>query len=133
MLNRIIIIGRLTRDPELRHTSSGTAVANFTLAVERNFVNKETGERDVDFIKVTVWQKLAENCAEYLEKGSLAAAEGQLHINKDKGKDGKTYTNVFVNANNVRFLSFNSGDGNEEKSNNEIPGEQFGEDLDGEF
>ena len=132
MLNRIIIIGRLTRDPELRYTASGTPVANFTLAVERNFENKETGERDTDFIKVTVWQNLAENCAEYLEKGKIAAAEGQLYINKDEGKGGKTYTNVFVNANNVRFLSFNSGDGNEESSN-EIPGEQFGEDLDGEF
>ena len=132
MLNRIIIIGRLTRDPELRHTANGTAVANFTLAVERNFVNKETGERDVDFIKVTVWQKLAENCAEYLKKGRMAAAEGELHINKDEGKDGKTYTNAFVNASNVRFLGFDSDD-DKEKSSNEIPGEQFGEDLDGEF
>lgn len=108
MLNRIIIIGRLTRDPELRYIANGTAVANFTLAVEKNFKNKETGERDVDFIKVTVWQKLAENCAKYLKKGSIAAAEGELHINKDKGKDGKTYTNAFVNASNVRFLSFDS-------------------------
>ncbi|MFW6271127.1 MAG: single-stranded DNA-binding protein [Bacillota bacterium] len=62
-MNRIIIIGRLTRDPDNK-----TAVAKFTLAVERNFTNKETSERDVDFIKVTVWQKLAENCAEYLKK-----------------------------------------------------------------
>jgi len=108
MLNRIIIIGRLTRDPELRYIANGTAVANFTLAVEKNFKNKETGERDVDFIKVTVWQKLAENCAKYLKKGRIAAAEGEFHINKDKGKNGKTYTNAFVNASNVRFLSFDS-------------------------
>ena len=133
MLNRIIIIGRLTRDPELRHTANGTAVANFTLAVERNFKNKETGERDTDFIKVTVWQKLAENCAEYLKKGRMAAAEGQLYINKDKGKDGRTYTNAFVNASNVRFLGFDSDNGNEKRSSNEIPGEEFGEDMDGEF
>jgi len=124
MLNRIIIIGRLTRDPELRYTANDRAVANFTLAVERKFKNKETGERDVDFIKVTVWQKLAENCAEYLKKGRMAAAEGQLYINKDKGKDGKTYTNAFVNASNVRFLGFDS-DGDKEKSSNVIPGKQF--------
>ncbi|MFW5788014.1 MAG: single-stranded DNA-binding protein [bacterium] len=116
MLNRIIIIGRLTRDPKLRYTESGRAVANFTLAVERRFKNKETGERDVDFIKVTVWQKLAENCAEYLKKGRLAAAEGELHINKDKGKDGKTYTNAFVNARNVRFLDFDGDSGNGKSS-----------------
>jgi len=125
MLNRIIIIGRLTRDPELRYTSSGTAVANFTLAVERNFKNKETGKRDVDFIKVTVWQKLAENCAEYLNKGRMAAAEGQLHINKDKGKAGKTYTNAFVNASNVKFLGFDSYN-DKDKPSNQIPDENLG-------
>ncbi|MFW6270712.1 MAG: single-stranded DNA-binding protein [Bacillota bacterium] len=118
MLNRIIIIGRLTRDPELRYTESGRAVTNFTLAVERNFKNTETGEREVDFIKVTVWQKLAENCAKYLKKGSLAAAEGQLYINKDKGKDGRTYTNAFVNARNVRFLSFDNDSGGSSNDEN---------------
>lgn len=117
MLNRIIVIGRLVRDPELNYTGSGTAVSNFTLAVERNFTNKNTGERDVDFIKVTVWQKLAENCSKYLKKGRMAAAEGQLHINKNKGKDGKTYIDAFINANNVQFLG-GSNSSNEQQNTN---------------
>ena len=75
MLNRIILIGRLTKDPELRYTPSGVAVAKFTLAVDRNFKNQQ-GEKETDFINIVVWQKQAENVANYLLKGKLAAVEG---------------------------------------------------------
>ncbi|RQD74198.1 MAG: single-stranded DNA-binding protein, partial [Halanaerobium sp. MSAO_Bac5] len=68
MLNRIVLIGRLTRDPELRYTSNGTPVCNFTLAVERNYTNRQ-GDRDVDFINIVTWRGLAENCARHLGKG----------------------------------------------------------------
>lgn len=111
MLNGIVIIGRLTRDPELRYTDSGTVITNFTLAVERDFKNMGTSEREVDVIKVTVWQRLAKNCDRYLKKGSMAAAEGQLYLNKDNGKEGRTYTDAFVIARNVRFLSFDNDSG----------------------
>ena len=79
MLNRVILIGRLTRDPELKYTPSGTAVASFTLAVDR-FRNNAQGERETDFIPIVVWQKQAENCANYLGKGSLAAVDGRMQV-----------------------------------------------------
>ncbi len=72
MLNRTILVGRLTRDPELRYTPNGTAVATFTLAVDRRRTNKQ-GEKETDFINIVTWGKLAENCANYLSKGKLAA------------------------------------------------------------
>ena len=75
MLNRVVLIGRLTRDPELRYTPSGVAVASFTLAVDRNFKNAQ-GEREADFINIVVWRQLGENCANYLSKGKLAAVDG---------------------------------------------------------
>lgn len=79
MLNRIVLIGRLTRDPELRYTPNGVAVTTFTLAVDRQFTNSQ-GERETDFINIVTWRGLAENCANYLKKGRLAAADGRLQI-----------------------------------------------------
>lgn len=104
MLNRIVLIGRLTRDPELRYTSNGTPVANFTLAVERNFKN-QNGERDVDFINIVTWRGLAENCGKHLGKGRLVGVDGSLQIRKSENNN-KTYINPEVNADNVRFLDF---------------------------
>jgi len=114
MLNRIVLIGRLTRDPELRYTSDGTPVCNFTLAVERNYTNRQ-GEKDVDFINIVVWRAAAENSAKYLAKGRLTAVEGSLQIRKSE-KDNRTYINPEVNADNVRFLDFGSKDKPQEKS-----------------
>lgn len=108
MLNRIVLIGRLVRDPELRYTSNGTPVSNFTLAVERNYTNKQ-GERDVDFIKIVTWRKLAETCAQHLGKGRLVAVEGRLQIRKSE-KENRTYINPEVIAENVKFLDW-PGDG----------------------
>ncbi|MDZ7673166.1 MAG: single-stranded DNA-binding protein [Halanaerobiales bacterium] len=112
MLNHIVLIGRLVRDPELRYTSNGTPVANFTLAVERNYKNSQ-GETDVDYIKIVTWRKLAENVAHHLGKGRLVAVEGSLQIRKSQGKnDNRTYINPEVIANNVQFLDWPSDNKN---------------------
>ncbi len=76
MLNKVVLVGRLTHDPELRHTQSGNAVASFTLAVDRSFTNQQ-GEKEADFINIVVWRKQTEACAEYLKKGSMAAVVGR--------------------------------------------------------
>lgn len=111
MLNRIILIGRLTKAPELRYTSNGTPVCNFTLAVERNYTN-QNGDRDVDFIPIVTWRGLAENCARHLGKGRLVGVDGALQIRKSEN-DNRTYINPEVNADNVRFLDW----GNTENQN----------------
>ena len=104
MHNRIVIIGRLTRDPEMRQTPSGTAVCTFTLAVDRSF-KSANGERETDFIPVVAWRQLGENCAQYLAKGKLAAVDGRLQLRRYEDKDGSKRTAAEVIADNVRFLS----------------------------
>lgn len=103
MLNRVVLIGRLTRDPELRYTTSGIAVASFTLAVDRSF--KTGSEKETDFIPVIAWRGLAENCANYLSQGKLAAVDGRLQIRSYDAKDGTKRTVAEVVADDVRFLS----------------------------
>lgn len=102
MLNRIVLIGRLTRDPDLRYTPSGSAVANFTLAVDRRQVKDR--EKETDFIDVVVWQKLAESCASYIGKGRLVAVDGRLQIRSYENKDGIRVKAAEVVAENVKFL-----------------------------
>lgn len=104
MLNRIVLIGRLTKDPELRYTPNGKAVAGFTLAVDRPFKNQQ-GEREADFINIVVWGQQAENCANYLAKGKLAAVDGRLQIRSFDGQDGQRRWITEVVADTVRFLS----------------------------
>ena len=111
MLNRIVLIGRLTRDPELRYTQSGVPVASFALAVDRNFKNAQ-GERETDFINIVVWRQQAENCAQYLSKGKLAAVDGNLQIRSYTGNDGVKRTVAEVVADTVRFLSPKEGGSN---------------------
>ncbi|HEX7057555.1 MAG TPA: single-stranded DNA-binding protein [Bacilli bacterium] len=109
MLNRVILIGRLTRDPELRYTPSGVAVTNFTLAVDRPFSNSQ-GEREADFINIVVWRQLAETCANYLRKGRLTAVEGRIQVRNYENNEGRKVYVTEVVADNVRFLeSANSG------------------------
>lgn len=108
MFNRIILIGRLTRDPELRFTQSGVAVATFTLAVDRNWRNAQ-GEKETDFINIVAWRQLGERCANYLSKGKLAAVEGRLQIRSYEDKDGQKRTVAEVIADDVRFLSPKEG------------------------
>lgn len=103
MLNRIVLIGRLTRDPELRYTPAGVAVTQFTLAVDRPYTNQQ-GSREADFINIVTWRQLAENCANYLRKGRLTAVEGRLQIrNYDNNEGRKVYVTEVI-ADNVRFL-----------------------------
>ncbi|MDA8212711.1 MAG: single-stranded DNA-binding protein [Clostridia bacterium] len=104
MLNRIVLIGRLTKDPELRYTPNGKAVAGFTLAVDRPFKNQQ-GEKEADFINIVVWGTQAENCANYLSKGKLAAVDGRLQIRTFDGQDGQRRWITEVVADTVRFLS----------------------------
>ncbi|KPV42494.1 single-stranded DNA-binding protein [Alicyclobacillus ferrooxydans] len=103
MLNRVVLIGRLTQDPELRYTNSGTAVASFTLAVDR-MRNNQSGERETDFINIVVWQKQAELCAQYLHKGRLAAVDGRLQIRSYENREGQKVRVAEVVAETVRFL-----------------------------
>ncbi|NLZ27985.1 MAG: single-stranded DNA-binding protein [Firmicutes bacterium] len=105
MLNRVILIGRLTRDPELRYTPSGAAVATFTLAVDRHFTNQH-GEREADFIRIVVWRKLAETCANYIEKGRLVGVEGRLQTRSYDDKEGIRRSIAEVVADNVQFLEW---------------------------
>lgn len=103
MLNRIILIGRLTRDPELRFTPSGVARTTFTLAVDRPYVNQQ-GQREADFINIVTWRQLAELCANYLQKGRLVAVEGRLEIRSFDNNEGQRIRVPEVVADNVRFL-----------------------------
>lgn len=103
LLNKIIIMGRMVRDPELRHTQSGTAVASFTLAVDRDFKDKATGERAVDFIDCTAWRGTAEFVSRYLTKGRMAVVEGRLQIRRWEDKDGNKRYSPEVVAESVYF------------------------------
>lgn len=98
MLNRVVLIGRLTKDPELKYTTNGNAVCTFSLAVDR------PATEGTDFIDVVAWRKLAEPCANYLSKGKLAAVDGQLRT-RTYEKDGSKRKVYEVVADNVRFLS----------------------------
>jgi len=102
MLNRIILIGRLTREPDLRYTPGGVAVARFTLAVDRR--QSKDREKETDFIDIVVFQKTAETCASYLGKGRLVAVEGRLQIRSYDDSQGIRRKAAEVIADNVRFL-----------------------------
>lgn len=103
MLNRVILIGRLTRDPELRILPSGIPVATFTLAVDRPFTNQQ-GERETDFIDIVVWRKQAELVSNHLSKGRLAAVEGRLQVRTYETQEGQKRKVAEVVADAVRFL-----------------------------
>jgi single-strand DNA-binding protein len=103
MINRVILVGRLTKDPELRYTPNGVAVTTFTLAVNRPFTN-EQGEREADFIHCVVWRRAAENVANFLKKGSLAGVDGRLQTRSYEGQDGKRVFVTEVVAEGVQFL-----------------------------
>lgn len=110
MINRTVLVGRLTKDPELRSTPNGVNVGTFTLAVNRTFTNAQ-GEREADFINVVVFKKQAENVERYLSKGSLAGVDGRLQTRSYENKDGQRVFVTEVVADSVQFL--------EPKSNNQ--------------
>ncbi|WP_206811263.1 single-stranded DNA-binding protein [Paradesulfitobacterium ferrireducens] len=104
MLNRVVLIGRLTKDPELRYTPNGIAVANFTLAVDRSYKNAQ-GERETDFIPCVVYRQLAELVTNYLAKGKMAAVDGRIQVRSYTTQDGQKRWVTEVIAEDVRFLS----------------------------
>jgi len=106
MLNRVILIGRLVQDPDLRYTTNGTAVCRFTVAVNRKFV-AAGGERQADFIDCVAWRQLAENLASYMSKGRLVAVEGSIQTRTYETKDGQKRKAVEIVADTVKFLEKN--------------------------
>lgn len=115
MMNRVVLVGRLTKDVELRYTPSGAAVATFTLAVNRTFTNQQ-GEREADFINIVVWRRQAENAANFLKKASLAGVDGRLQSRSYEGQDGRCVYVTEVVAESVQFLDF-KGNKNERDIN----------------
>ena len=103
MLNHIVIMGRLTRDPELRRTGSGVAVASFSLAVDRDFAPKDGGERETDFIDCVAWRQTGEFVSKYFAKGRMAVVSGRLQIRSWTDKDGNKRRTAEVVADNVYF------------------------------
>ncbi len=103
MLNRIILMGRLTRDPELRHTQTGTAVASFSLAVDRDFKSRESGEKATDFIDIVAWRNTAEFVSKYFTKGRMAVVEGRLQMRDWTDKEGNKRRSAEVVADNIYF------------------------------
>ena len=103
MLNHIVIMGRLTRDPELRRTSSGIAVASFTVAVDRDFGGRDGGEKETDFIDCVAWRQTGEFVSKYFTKGSMIVVSGRLQIRNWNDKDGNKRRNAEVVADNVYF------------------------------
>ena len=122
-MNRVILIGRLTKDPELTYTPAGIATTKFTLAVDRPFTSSG-GEREADFIQVITWRQLAETCANYLRKGRLTAVEGRIQVRNYENNEGKRVYVTEVIADNVRFLESNRDSSKKDNSQaNHHPGD----------
>ncbi|NLT13982.1 MAG: single-stranded DNA-binding protein [Clostridiales bacterium] len=102
-MNQVVLMGRLTRDPELRHTQGGTAVSSFTLAVDRGYTSKDSGERQTDFIDIVAWRNTAEFVSKYFVKGQMAAVIGRLQIRDWTDKEGNKRRSAEVIAENVYF------------------------------
>ena len=115
-MNKGFLIGRLTRDPELRYTGNNTAVASFALAVQRNFANQQ-GEREADFFNITVWRKQAENVKNYLTQGSQVAIEGRLQTRSYDDANGQKRYVTEVVADNVEFIGSRNSSGNSNNMN----------------
>lgn len=119
MLNNVVIMGRLTRDPELRRTQTGTAVTSFTMAVDRDF-KSQSGEKETDFIDVVVWGKTAEFAANYFTKGRMAIVEGRLQARNWQDKDGNKRKTTEVVADRMYF-----GDSKQEGKKQLAPADDF--------
>ena len=120
-MNKAILIGRLTRDPELRYTSSNRAVCQFSVAIDRPFTNQSTGQREADFINVVAWDKTAENIGKYMSKGRLIAVEGRIQTRNYDNNEGKKVYVTEVIASNVQFLESRNTASNNENGFNSMP------------
>jgi single-strand DNA-binding protein len=130
MINRVIIVGRLTADPSLRYTAGGVAVCSFTLAVNRPFTNQK-GEREADFIQCVAWRKAGENVANFLRKGNLVGVDGRLQTRSYEGQDGKRVYVTEVVADSVRFLEPKGKSTGDEKERNTGQKHVFGDPIGG--
>ena len=119
-MNKVFLIGRLTRDPELRYTSSNIPVASFSIAVNRTFAN-QNGEREADFINIVVWRKQAENCKNYLNQGSQVAIDGRIQTRNYEDQNGQKRYVTEVVADNVQFLDTKAAREQREESSNINP------------
>lgn len=107
MINRVVLVGRLTKDPELRYTPSGVANARFLVAVNRPFANQQ-GEKEADFINCVAWRKQAENLCNFMKKGNLIGLEGRIQTGSFEGQDGKRVYTTDVIADSIQFLERNN-------------------------
>ena len=119
-MNKAILIGRLTRDPELRYTSSNRAVCQFTVAIDRPFTNQASGQREADFINVVAWDKTGENVGKYMTKGRLIAVEGRIQTRNYENNEGRRVYVTEVIANNVQFLESRNAQNTNNNSINEV-------------
>ena len=124
MLNRVVLVGRMVRDPELRRTGNGTPVASFTIAMNRNFAG-QNGERQADFIPCVVWNKAAENTARYCGKGSLVGVEGRLQSRSYQDNNGNNRTVIEVVCDSVQFLETKAQSSNRQVSQPSQPQNNF--------
>lgn len=119
MINRTILVGRLTKDPELKYTPNGVPMTRFTVAVNRSFTN-QNGEREADFISCLAWRKQAENLANYMKKGSLIGVDGRIQTGSFEGQDGKRVFTTDVIADNIQFLEGKTSNQQQQSSNEPI-------------
>lgn len=127
MMNRVVLVGRLTKDVDLKYTPNGVPVATFTLAVNRTFTNQQ-GEREADFVNIVVWRKPAENAANFLKKGSLAGIDGRIQTRNYEGQDGKRVYITEVVAESVQFLEPKKEQGNYQTTNQTNSDDPFAND-----
>ena len=120
MINRVVLVGRLTRDPELKRTANGAAVASFILAVNRQFTNSQ-GEREADFINCVIWRKAAENFAKLVHKGSLVGIDGRLQTRNYENKQGNRVYVTEVVADNFSLLESRKDNSNNNTNSNQSP------------
>ena len=118
-MNKLTIIGRLTKDPELRSTQSGISVCSFTVAVNRR--RRQGEEEQTDFFRVSAWRQLGENCAKWLIKGRMVCVVGQVTVSTYTGQDGRTYANLEVTAEDVEFLGGNEAHGAPQAAPQAVP------------
>ena len=117
MINRVVLVGRLTRDPELRYTANGAAVASFTVAVNRQFTNAQ-GEREADFINCVIWRKAAENFSNFTNKGSLVGIDGRLQTRNYENKQGQRVYVTEVVVENFSLLESKNANSSDNTNNN---------------
>ncbi|WP_096437992.1 single-stranded DNA-binding protein [Alteribacter populi] len=130
MINRVVLVGRLTKDPELRYTANGIAVATFTLAVNRPFSNQQ-GNREADFLNIVVWRKQAENVANYLKKGSMAGVDGRMQSRSYDNNEGRRVFVTEIVADSVQFLETKGSGGGGGNRDQQYGGGNYGQNNDG--